>query len=232
VKGYAIDVSHHQAPASLPWDTLYRGAVDLVFVRAQYGSEYEDPACIEHVARARSIGAKVGLYAFFRPGQPWTEQVRAFEATAAAAGYAAGDVVPALDVEEDPFPSPAAVSREWSEPCRLYVEALRTLFGEAIVYVTQRDWHALGSPAWVLERPLWVAHYTAAPNPALPGDDQCVQPALWQHRVGPFQRGGQGGVFPGLPSNPQVDQSRILGPLPLVGGGMWTPAIPTPEEVA
>lgn len=226
--GYSIDVSHHQRPGALPW-TLYQGSVDLVIARACYGAEYADPTCAEHIERARGIGARIGLYAFYRHSQPWEAQARALEAAAYQARHSIGDVVPALDIEADPLPHQQEVSHEWAEPCRMFVEAIRSTFGECIVYITRRDWHSLGSPAWVLDRPLWVAHYTDG-APALPGDNVSVQPVMHQHRVGPFLRGGQGGVFLGTTGNPQVDQSRILAPLPLVGGGTWAPAIAPPMD--
>jgi len=221
--GYAIDVSHHQNPEALPWEKIYRGSVDLVIARAAYGADYMDPAMEEHLAHARSIGAKVGAYFFFRASQPWIQQAQTLEDALVRANYGTGDVVPALDIEPDPLPDLQEVTPAWSESCRLFTEAIRASFGECLVYITQRDWHAMGSPSWVLDRPLWIAHYTAAPTPASPGDNACAEVPMWQHRVGPFVRGGQGGVFPGTTGNPQVDQSRILAALPLVGGGTWTP---------
>lgn len=227
--GYAIDVSHHQDPNGLPWH-LYRGAVDLVIARACYGSGFTDPTVGEHIARARDIGARVGIYHFFRPSQTWTEQARALEDAAYRCGYGSGDVVPAIDIEADPLQQHQDVGPEWEEPTRLLIDAVRSTFGECLVYITRADWHLLGRPSWVLERPIWVAHYTEYLNPAMPGGDVSIQPVLWQHRVGPLLRGGQGGVFVGTTGNPQIDQSRILAPLPLVGGGTWTPAVATPFD--
>jgi len=226
--GYAIDVSHHQNPDELPWETLYRGNVDVVIARAAYGAEYKDPATEAHMANARAIDAKVGAYLFYRPSQSWSAQAQTLEDVLSHVGYGDGDIVPALDIEADPLPELQNVTPAWSEPCRLLVEAIRTSFGECLIYITQREFHALGSPSWVLDRSLWVAHYTPASAPAMPGGDAC-DVAMWQHRVGPFVKGGQGGTFPGTSTNPQVDQSRILQPLPLVGGGVWTP--PTPPLV-
>lgn len=226
--GYAIDVSHHQSPGSLPWG-LYKGAVDLVIVRATYGSEVIDNAAAGHLERARDIGAKVGLYHFYRPNQPWEAQALAFEKAMIKAGLDTGDIVPAIDVELDPFSQNGAVSKKWEQPVEDFVNAMRMSYGDCVVYITRADWILLGREDWVLQRPLWVANYTLAPKPYLPGDNVCMEPVLWQHRVGPFDRKGVGGVFKSDGKNVQVDQNRILGPIPTIGGGTWSPEEPDAE---
>lgn len=208
--GYGIDLSHWQAPASLPW-RQFEGTVDAVIVRATYGAELRDRSTAEHVRRAREIGAKVGLYTFFRPIHSVQKQVDLFRSVADAVGTVEGDIVPALDIEADPFPAPGVpVAPAWSGPVYDFAERLRELYSDCIVYITQREWGQLGQPQWVLDRPLWVAHYTGASKPASPGDRT---PFMWQHRVGPFVPNGPGGYDK---AHPELDQNRILGPLPLI----------------
>jgi hypothetical protein len=81
-------------------------------------------------------------------------------------------------------------------------------FGEAMAYVTQRDFGRLGKPEWLLERPLWEAHYTAAPAPATPGNKPW---RIWQYRVGPYLPGGPGGAFAPM----LLDQNIADEPLPV-----------------
>lgn len=216
---YAIDVSHHQNPASLPWDR-FAGSVHAVIARACYGSELRDRAASEHIRRARGIGALVGLYMFFRPSQPVAKQFDVFRSVAEQVGLSGGDIVPALDVEADPFPAPgSAVSTAWAGPVRELAERLDEWSGaKCMPYITQREWAALGKPAWMLEadRPIWVAHYTGALVPATPGGRAFT---IWQHRVGPFVPGGAGGY---VKAHPDLDQNRVPGELPLIGA---TPAI-------
>jgi len=186
-----------------------------VIARAGYGSA-RDRHVSEHVARSRDIGAKVGLYLFFRPSEPIEPQLDTLLDVAEAVGLGPGDIVPALDIEQDPIPSPQEVSPDWSAPCLDFVEALEARFGGALVYITQREWGMLGKPEWVLKRPLWVAHYTAAKQPATPGN---VPATIWQHRVGAFDPAGPGGYTApkDLPSGSiQLDQNRLLLPLPLI----------------
>jgi hypothetical protein len=209
--GYGIDLSHHQAPDALPWET-YRGRVDAVIVRATNGTTL-DRESTRHTAKARGIGATFGLYTFFRHEQAVADQFAALRVIADACRLGPGDIVPALDIEDDP-PNHSLIDPSWAAKAEELAGHIVDEWGGCIVYVTQRDWGRLGKPEWVLHLPLWVAHYTAAAKPASPAG---MAPVLWQHRVGPFNPLGPGGVFAVLPGNPQVDQSRILAPLPLVG---------------
>lgn len=207
-KAYAIDVSHHQTPAAVPWLKVAETS-SLCIVRTSYGT-MRDRQTAEHVKRARGAGLAVGLYHFFRPSQPWQAQLDVFRAQAYAADFGAGDVCPALDVEADPLPQMTAVSPAWQDGVRAMLAAFREDFGDALVYITQREFSMLGRPEWLLTYPLWTAHYTAAPHPATPAGKACV---LWQHRVGPYDPSAPGGYFAG--GSPQLDQNRILGRLPL-----------------
>ncbi len=205
---YGCDVSHYQstkAPGGVPWSLLAQTA-RFVIVRATYGT-FRDPAMVDHVRAARAVGMKVGLYHFFRPTQSVDAQLAAFCAQALACGLRAGDIAPALDLEDDPKVS--EISPAWEAPAREMIDRLVANFGEAMVYITQRDFGRMGKPSWILDRPLWTAHYTGAPKPATPGNKAC---AIWQHRVGPYAADGPGGAF-----KPMVlDQNRADGPLPLV----------------
>lgn len=226
-----VDVSHYQstkAPGGVPWSLLAQ-TCGFVIVRATYGT-YRDPSAVEHVRAARTVGMQVGLYHFFRVGQPVTDQVAAFCGQALACGYRVGDIAPALDLEDDP--KVAEVSPSWDTAAHAMADGLAANFGDVLLYITQRDFGRMGKPAWVLERPLWTAHYTGAPKPATPGNKPC---AIWQHRVGPYQADGPGGAFAPM----VLDQNRADGPLPLatrVAGASGStpprPAGPEPDHSA
>lgn len=221
---YGIDVSHHQNPSSLPWSTFAKRS-SFVIVRATYGT-MGDKQCAEHVRRAREVGLAIGLYHFFRPSQPVDAQLAAFREIAAGAGYAPGDIVPALDVEADPVPKPGTeVSPAWQAPVKSMLDTLVSEFGNAIVYITQREWGMLGKPAWVLERPLWVAHYTGASKPATPNNAPWL---IWQHRVAPYDPDGPGGYDK---AKPVLDQNRLAGPLPRVARVPWAKPETVPAGV-
>lgn len=209
-KPYGIDVSHHQSPAALPWAKFAQSS-SFCIVRGSYGL-MRDRVTVEHVKRARGAGLTVGLYHFFRPSQSVVDQLAIFRSQLDLAGITTGDIVPALDVEADPLPKPGEhVSPDWQPGVREILEALVDQYGDALVYITQREFGMLGKPAWLLDRPLWIAHYTGAAKPATPAN----QPAtIWQHRVGPYDPDGPGGY---VTAKPELDQNRLLGTLPLIG---------------
>lgn len=201
-----IDVSHFQAPAApagVPWSTIAQKC-SFAIVRATYGSA-KDASAVEHVKRARAAGLKVGLYAFFRSTLSVSEQLDAFCAQALACGVGKGDIAPALDIEDD---LTAKLELAWEPLARTFVDGLLSEFGEAMVYITQRDFGRLGQPSWVLDRPLWTAHYTTAAKPATPGNKPC---AIWQRAVGPYNPDGPGGAIKPM----LLDQNVADGPLPL-----------------
>lgn len=215
-RSYGVDVSHFQSP-SAPGGVTYEQIAkrcNFVMVRATYGV-WKDPNAVAHVTRARAAGLRVGLYAFFRSTQPITDQLKALESAATDVGLKPGDLAPALDVEDD-ISTPIAAS--WQEPVKTMLGGMLSSFAEAIVYVTQRDFGRLGKPDFILERPLWVAHYTPGPLPATPGGKPCV---IWQRRVGPFAPDGPGGAFAadggpvreGHPPGP-LDQNVADGDIP------------------
>jgi lysozyme len=205
---YGIDVSHHQQPGSLPWET-FNDKATFCIVRASYGT-MRDRLMLEHLKRARGAGLKVGCYHFFRPSQPMKAQLDIFLAQLDLAKIGSGDIVPVLDVEADPFPTLQHVSPAWQDPVRQILGALRDRFTNAMVYITQREFGQLGSPEWLLSFPLWVAHYTGAQAPATPAKRPWT---IWQHRVAPYVAFGPGGYDK---DRPELDQNRAVD-LPLIG---------------
>lgn len=227
MKPYGVDVSHHQAPASLPW-AKFAESSGFCICRGSYGT-MKDRVTAEHVKRARAAGLKVGLYHFFRPSQSVMDQLAVFRAQLQLAGIGPGDIVPAIDVEADPFPKLTAVSPAWQGSVLQFVDQMVAEFGDCMVYITQREFGQLGAPAWLLTRPLWVAHYTGAAKPATPGNKPAT---IWQHRVAPYDPSGPGGYDK---VSPVLDQNRLLGTLPLIADVVHVervalePSAPPPE---
>jgi hypothetical protein len=209
MKPYGIDVSHHQAPASLPWAKIAESS-SFAICRGSYGT-MRDRVTAEHVRLARAAGLKVGLYHFFRPSQSVGDQLAVFRAQLELAHIGVGDIVPAIDVELDPLPKATPVTPAWQGSVLEFIDSMVSELGDCMVYITQREFNQLGAPAWLLTRPLWVAHYTGAPKPATPGNKAAT---IWQHRVGPYDPSGPGGYDK---AHPVLDQNRLLGTLPIIG---------------
>jgi lysozyme len=219
MKRFGIDVSHHQAPfpqlhnpkkpGVLSWERIADSS-SFAIVRGSYGT-MKDRVTAEHVERARSAGLKVGLYHFYRPSQPVVDQLAVFRAQLDLAKIGAGDIVPTIDIEADPFPKPGVhVSPAWQGSVLQFIDAMVSELGDCMVYITQREFGMMGSPQWLLSRPLWVAHYTGAARPATPANKPWT---IWQHRVGPYDPNGPGGYDK---ARPELDQNRLQGALPLI----------------
>lgn len=217
---YVVDVSKWQPPASLPWDKFAAGAHGLI-ARASYGT-MRDAAMVEHLKRARAAGLKVGVYHFLRPSQPVRAQLDVLLAQLDLAKIGSGDIVPTLDIELDPFPTPQPVTKAWQDGVRQMLAALKDRFGNAMVYITQREFGMLGSPEWLLTFPLWCAFYSSAPKPPTPGNRPWQG---WQYRVAQFVPEGPGGYDK---AHPDLDQSHFVD-LPLIGALPYLPPVPQPE---
>lgn len=214
---HGIDISHHQSPATLPWEQI-QASSQFVIVRATYGTT-ADRETVSHVAKARALGLKVGLYHFFRPSQPWQAQLDAFLRVAEAARYGPGDLVPAVDIELDPLPAPgAAPDPSWNGPLSALTAALAQRFGSALLYFSPSAWTSLGKPEWLRSYPLWIAQWKKAQEPRWPPVEPKLPDGLdWtlhQYGVGLYE--AQGGLQDPMASG-AIDHNRARS-LPLISG--------------
>ena len=206
---YGIDVSRFQdpkAPAGVPWATLAKQSTFLI-ARLSYGG-WADPNAAAHIQNARAEAMQVGGYHFLVTDQDVQRQLDVFCAQAVRCGIGAGDILPALDIEDD---GPRKITPAIEPLVRRACDILTAEFGGVITYITARDWARMGSPAWLLQLPQWTANYTNAPKPMTPGN---VVPAIWQNKVGPY---GPGTPFVAkdayLPN--AIDHDVADAPLPL-----------------
>jgi hypothetical protein len=203
---HGCDVSKYQSVGLVTWKTL-----DFGIARATYG-KWADPSAPAHLAAMREGGAKPGLYGFFRADQDVAEQVATFWQVSQLAHLAEGELIPWVDVED--FPGHVISSADMASLDQ-FVEDLDKLFCCPVgIYITQRDWHRLGKPAWILERPLWVAHYPRA-GATLPlakaATPNGVPWRMWQWLVGPL-----GQMLQAPQHKRAVDQDVAVSPLPLI----------------
>ncbi len=214
---YGVDVSSYQVPSAIP-----RG-LNFAIARATYGRS-PDKRAHEHVARIRDLGATPGLYHFFLPQQSPAEQLAAFGAVADRCGLSVGDLIPWVDVEAYPVAGGRWIqpAPEWCAALQALVAELRRTWGGCGVYLTSVDWSRLGRPQWLLELPLWVAHWVGERSPASPGSRPW---ALHQYRVGPYSRGANHVV--GQHDDPgAIDHNRAT-VLPLITAAHTRPGVLT-----
>jgi GH25 family lysozyme M1 (1,4-beta-N-acetylmuramidase) len=221
---HGVDLSSFQGTWLVPQ------MIDFAIVRATFGVK-RDKRTVEHVEALRKRTAcAIGLYHFYVPGQSTSEQMGAFEDAADACGIVEGDLIPWVDVESPKGDGSMPPRPEWCEQLHDVVLSLQEMFGQAGIYITQRDWALLGKPEWMLELPLWVAHWRSSPGaPASPGG---VPPVLWQYRVGPWARGG---LHTGQHAHPRAidhdccvasELPRIVAPGEPIAPTLRLPAIP------
>lgn len=215
---HGVDISSFQPTWLVPQ------MIDFAIVRATFGVK-RDKRTVEHVEALRKRTAcVVGLFHFYVPGQSTSEQMGAFEDAADACGIVEGDLIPWVDVESPKGDGSIPPRPEWCEQLHDVVLSLQEMFGQAGIYITQRDWALLGKPEWMLELPLWVAHWRSTPGVyASPGG---IPPTLVQYRVGPWERGA---LHRGEHAHPRaIDHDFCSGSqLPLI----VAPGEPVPDTV-
>jgi hypothetical protein len=214
---HGCDVSTFQDPGLVNWLNY-----DFGIARATYGTSPDTKTKL-HAEKIRAAGKKFGLYHFFLPTKDIQAQFDSFCAVAESVSFSAGDIIPCVDIEAYPdqfknkVPSHYCnVSPTWNTPLQQFIGLLEAKYGLSMPYITQRDWSQLGSPQWVLDRPLWVANYPKTGStsplkaPATPGNKPFT---IWQWLVGPLGKPLQD------PGNPKaVDQNITFGDaLPLIG---------------
>ena len=159
--------SQYQDPAAIDWSVLAR-THRFVIARATYGLK-PDRTFVDHVARARAAGLQVGGYHFLWQDVGADAQLAAFRAQLDAAGIGAGDILPAVDLEDD-GPRDFAI---YEPRARRFIEGM----GEMLIYTGPDFYRRMGEPEWLRAYPWWIAHYTEADAPHCPWVDW----AIWQH---------------------------------------------------
>jgi len=180
---HGVDISVFQPTWLVPQ------MIDFAIVRATFGSK-RDKRTVEHVEAIRKRTAcAIGLYHFFVHGQDTVAQLGAFFDSVQECRVGTGDLIPWVDVESPKGDGSMPPKPAWCDQLHELIDGIAAgCGGRCGIYITQRDWALLGKPDWMLELPLWVAHWRSTPGPpASPGG---VPPVLWQYRVGPWARGG------------------------------------------
>ncbi len=173
-----IDVSHHQNPAGINWDTVAASQA-FMFARSSYGTQ-PDRYFDEHYAGAREAGLRCGAYHFFRPGQSAMTQMDVFCRQLDLMKPDGIALPPALDVEANEKYDGVMNHERYAAAVTWCVEALLNRYGSMFLYVTQRDWRSIGNPDCITLPGvmIWVAHYTKAAKPATPMGRPWT---FWQH---------------------------------------------------
>lgn len=169
-----IDVSSNQG--AIDWNAASPGQLSFCFVRATVGAQTIDSAFSANWNGVQDAGLIRGPYHFFWPLADPKQQADNFIQTVGA--LQSGDLSPALDLEEA-FPKGSPQQDVWTEISaaqRLpmiqdWLNRVEQALGVTPIIYTRRSFvqDLLGDDVQALAGyPLWVAHYTDAPQPSFP----------------------------------------------------------------
>lgn len=188
IKG--IDVSHHQN--EVDWHAVRSAGIEFVFIKATEGTTFVDPKFKHNWRAAKEAGLIRGAYHFFRTRSPLEGNIANIANTVEK--LEPGDLPIALDLE---------IPNQWSELesarrldlIQRWLDGVCDFFGGTMrpfVYLSPNfASEILASPAFLGAYPLWLAHYTTAPQPRVP--QPWTDWTFWQHT-------NQGSV-PGIKGN-------------------------------
>lgn len=165
-----IDVSHWQSTIS--WGAVKGDGQSFAFIKATQGLTHVDRQLSANWAEAKSAGIILSAYHFLNPHQDGSAQAEHFIRTMAPhlARHGGYDMPCAVDVETVGSVGNATLRRNL-ELCLARIE--REYGYLPVIYTRASFWNTHlrvdgAYPTWTARYPLWVAHYTNAPQPIIP----------------------------------------------------------------
>jgi GH25 family lysozyme M1 (1,4-beta-N-acetylmuramidase) len=158
-----IDVSQYQN--TIDWTSVNHNRVGFVIMRATKGSTDVDTAYSTNLAGATVNGFILGAYHRATPSSAAGDAVAEADHFVAVARNAAGDLIPALDIEETGGLSVHGL-RSWVR--RWLARVHHELGVRPMIYSSPNFWRtSMGDSTWFATHgyPLWIAHwYVPAPD--------------------------------------------------------------------
>lgn len=198
-----IDISKWQP--NVDWGQVKADGIQIAFIKATEGKDYNDPSYASHRAGAAGQGIVSGAYDYARPGAANGDVAADAKAEAEhylqVAGLKKGDVAPILDLEE----TGGLNKDQLAQWVKTWGDTVRGATGvQPILYTSPGFWnYKVANPEQIAPGfRLWVAHW-GVNSPTVPtgfGDWQAWQPG--------------GTTMPGIAGN--VDQDRVRDPASLV----------------
>jgi len=194
-----IDISQWQE--TIDWPSVDPTKVTFVIMRATRGKFTVDPSYATNLAGASQNGFIVGAYHRATPSSENGDAVAEADHFVAVARNAAGDIIPALDIEETGGLSVTQL-QDWVQTwvARVY----NRLGVRPMVYASPYFWRtSMGDSHWFADHgyPLWIANwYVSAPD--VPANN-------WQGKGWTFWQWSSTGSVSGISTN--VDRDRFSG---------------------
>jgi len=164
-----IDVSHWQG--TIDWAKVAGDGVRFAIMKATEGRSYVDPTYSKNVVGAAANGITVGAYHFAGPSSQKGDAKAEADHFVSVARNAAGDVLPALDIEHTGGLS-AGELQDW---VRAWLEEVTSKLGvRPMIYTSPGFWtYSMGNTQWFAVHgytTLWVAHW-GVHRPTVPANN-------------------------------------------------------------
>jgi GH25 family lysozyme M1 (1,4-beta-N-acetylmuramidase) len=198
-----IDVSHWQG--SINWSSVRNAGIEFAWMKATEGTTYTDPSFDANYPAAHAAGVIRGAYHFALPDVSSGATQANFFASNGGAWSADNLTLPGvLDIESNPYGSSCyglstTSMRSWITD---FYNTYKARTGRDMVIYTSPSWWTSCTGSWsgmASLSPLWVAHWTSASSPTLPGGFSVW--TVWQYT--------SSGSVSGISGN--VDRNRFNG---------------------
>ncbi|MEG4006049.1 GH25 family lysozyme [Microcoleus sp. Pol11C1] len=155
-----IDVSDYQP--NVNWQAVARDGIVFSFVKSTEGATLVSQTFARNWEAMKAAGIQRGAYHFFRPASSIQGQIDLFLKTVK---LEPGDLPPVLDVET----TGGLSVDQLCDRAAIWLEAVeKATLMRPIIYTYPGFWDNLGTKRFA-DYPLWIAHYTTAEEPWVPG---------------------------------------------------------------
>lgn len=181
-----IDVSDYQP--NVDWQAVAREGILFSFVKATEGGTFVSQTFARNWAAMKVAGIQRGAYHFFRPASSVQAQIDLFLKTVK---LEPGDLPAVLDIET----TGGLSATQLCDRATIWLAAVeKATLMRPIIYTYPGFWDKLATTRFA-DYPLWIAHYTAAEQPWIPGGWKSW--TFWQY--------SDSGSVPGVAGNCDVN---------------------------
>ncbi|MFL5675348.1 MAG: glycoside hydrolase family 25 protein, partial [Chloroflexota bacterium] len=196
-----LDVSHWQN--AIDWLAVAASGRSFTYIKASEDIDFVDDMYATNRAAATAAGLAVGAYHFALPDANAGDAVAEADHFVDTAAPASGDLIPVLDLER----SGGLSSTNLTAWVRAWLDRVDQRVGvKAVIYCSPTFWkNYMGDTTWFANNGydmLWVAHWTTASDPTVPG-------GAWGANGWTFWQYTSSGVVPGIAG--RVDLNRFAG---------------------
>ena len=219
--GDGVDVSHYQG--TINWTKVDNAGVTFAFMKATEGTTYTDSMFAGNWAAAASVGIYRGAYHFARPSSSsGAAQAKYYVSKVGAASFKQPGVLPpVLDLEVTGGLGVTKLKAWVSD----WLTTAQGLTGRTpILYFSPYFWiDNMGNSTAYTRYPMWIAHYTSAGAPMVPGG--WARWTFWQYT----SSGSVAGIAGNVDKNRFNGNSAALAALAGATGGSTAPVPPGPS---